>query len=141
MNIVVTTPKNQMALAAAEAQDCIDGGGGFYFRRFPEHSRPQLGPADRVFYVEDGYVRGFGVVTSVKWKGGEVCGTSGRLYSSGFYAYMEASSWKWIKPIPMKGFQGWRYFDQAVEVVGGWLDPRPTRVTSEHLQSTLCFKV
>lgn len=39
---------------------------------------------------------------------------------------MNASEWKWIKPIPMKGFQGWRYFDATcTEIIGNWLDPKP----------------
>jgi len=33
MDIIVTTPKSQMANAAQEAADCIENGGGEYFRR------------------------------------------------------------------------------------------------------------
>ena len=123
-NIVVTTPKNKMAIAEEEARNCIEAGGGFYFRTFRNTPR-HLGIGSRIFYVEDGFVRGFGVVSEVK-NGNMQCGTTGHDWGNGTHAVMQASSWKWIKPIPMKGFQGWRYFDVVdFKVVGGWLDPKP----------------
>ena len=33
-NLIVTTPKSQMELAAKEAADCLRMKGGFYFRTF-----------------------------------------------------------------------------------------------------------
>ena len=57
------------------------------------------------------------------------CEVSGKDWGDGHHAMMPANSWKWIKPLPMRGFQGWRYFEPqyvgAVEIVGGWLDPMP----------------
>lgn len=124
-DIIVTTPKNKMGLAAEEARQCIEGGGGFYFRTFRNRpTRLQIG--SRIFYVEDGFVRGFGVVSEV-FEGTMTCGTSGEDWGEGYHAIMQADSWKWIKPIPMKGFQGWRYFQtKGIKVIGGWLDPKPS---------------
>lgn len=122
-DIIVTTPKGQMGTAAEEARQCIEAGGGFYFRTF--RSRPAgLTEGSRIFYVEDGFVRGFGVVHEVK-TGGMSCGTTGRDWGEGYHAIIPAESWRWIRPIPMKGFQGWRYFHQQVEIVGGWRDKKP----------------
>ena len=125
-DIIVTTPKNRMAEAAQEAAACLKAGGGHYFRRLAGMPR-DFGPGSKVFYVEDGYIRGYGVVLSI---GGSVTGwidSVGQLLPPGNYAIMPAAEWTWIKPIPMRGFNGWRYFKLPllVEVVGGWRDPKP----------------
>ena len=125
-SILVTTPKNQMDVAAQEARECIASGGGSYFRRFTR--KPQkLSEGTRIFYVEDGYVRGFATVSEAfDSDDGMGCETTGRAWPPGFYAVMPADSWEWIQPLPFKGFQGWRYFDDSkVEIVGDWLDPKP----------------
>ena len=124
-DIIVTTPKNKMEIAEEEACQCIEAGGGFYFRTF-RNAPCHLGIGSRIFYVEDGYVRGFGVVSEIK-NGDMQCGTTGYDWGDGTHAIMQADSWKWIKPIPMKGFQGWRYFKaKGIKVVGNWLDPKPS---------------
>lgn len=128
MDIIVTTPKNKMSEAAQEAEDMKSQGGGYYFRVFPIKRYPKnLFSGDKVFYVEDGYIRGF---CEVSWRGINtsvvMCFTTGKLYPMGYLVLMKADSWKWIKPIPMKGFQGFRYAkDLDIEVVGGWKDARP----------------
>ncbi len=123
--ILVTTPKNQMGVAAQEARECIASGGGSYFRRFTRRPR-KLHEGTRIFYVEDGYVRGFATVSEVLDSDGMECETTGRVWAPGFYAVMPAHSWTWIEPLSCKGFQGWRYFDDSkVEIVGDWLDPKP----------------
>lgn len=125
MDIIVTTPKSQSKLAAEEAEELKMFGGGFYFRVF--RKRPKnLNIGDRVFYVEDGYVRGFLKVTEIIDQEINICETSGNDFGSGVRVEMDAKDWKWIKPIPMKGFQGWRYSKlETVEIIGGWLDPKP----------------
>jgi hypothetical protein len=56
----------------------------------------------------------------------------------GMYVYMDARRWYWIKPIPLRGFQGYHYVPYTrdawpifsgqahpIDIVGGWRDPRP----------------
>lgn len=122
--IIVTTPRTMMAVAAKEAQQCIDAGGGSYFRTF-RHIPKELVIGVRIFYVEDGYIRGYGVVSEII-NGNMRCGTTGRDWGEGYHVVMSADSWTWIKPIKMKGFQGWRYFnDWDIEIIGSWMDPKP----------------
>jgi hypothetical protein len=127
-DIVVTTPKSEMKNAEKEAKYCIESGDGYYFRTFKK--RPKgLEIGSKIFYIEDGYVRGFGEVGGVA-RGEMECEATDRVYGSFndqriCHAIMPACTWKWIKPIPMKGFQGFRYFDEEYEVIGGWLDPKP----------------
>jgi hypothetical protein len=125
-DIIVTTPKSEMKNAAKEAQDArLAGPDSCYFRALPTSPRGLLAGVSRIFYVEDGYVRGFGVIDTGNNGKYSHCDTTGRDWYGKCTVVTRASSWKWIKPIPMKGFQGWRYFDQPVEVVGDWLSPRP----------------
>jgi hypothetical protein len=124
-DIIVTTPKSESENSAQEAHRCIKNGGGFYFRRF-NHMPKNLSVGSKIFYVEDGYIRGYGVVSIISELNNFQCDVTGRKWKPGTYAVMPANSWKWIKPIPQKGFQGYRYFNGAeVEVVGGWLDKKP----------------
>jgi len=140
MDIIVTTPKSQMANAAQEAAEAVEAGGGLYFRRFHSTAGPQkIGRNDRIYYVENGYVRGYAVVRELRHvgPGGLRCETTRRVWAQGLYALMAADSWHWIRPIPMKGFQGFRYVHPRslgeplylaitrAEIVGGWRDPKP----------------
>lgn len=128
MDIVITTPKSQMANAAQEAADCIANGGGHYFRRFSIPG-PKVQAGDNVFYVEDGYVRGFCKVERTAALGvPKRCDTTGQWWQPGFYIFMRADSWHWIEPIYYQGFRGYQYANfrrGAVVVVGGWKSPRP----------------
>lgn len=133
-DIVVTTPKSQIATAALEAEQAkaLDGiERSFYFRNLGAHGGANLGKGSRVYYVEDGYLRGFGTVESdedVLFRDWNACDTTGRHFGKGWYVYIPADSWKWITPIPYKGFQGWRYAPdewRQLEVIGDWLDPKP----------------
>ena len=60
-DIIVTTPKSEMDNAAKEAADCIRSGGGYYFRRLPTLPK-EFGLGSKVFYVENGYIRGYAIV-------------------------------------------------------------------------------
>lgn len=113
MDIIVTSPKQFMKEAAEEAAECIREGGGHYFHhmaRIPKNLRV----GDRIWYVEDGYLRGYAIVVSVQ-EG---------------YVISDATTWIWCKPVPMKGFQGFRYLDpekakEIFQYAGNWLYPRP----------------
>lgn len=125
-DIIVTTPRSEMANAAQEAADCLSAGGGHYFRAL--HSKPSdFGPHGRIFYVEDGYIRGFATCLHVETDVKARCETTDRQWVGACAIVMLANTWHWIKPIPMKGFQGWRYFTAPadLEVVGDWKSERP----------------
>lgn len=123
-DIIVTTPKKKSHIAAEEARRCIEAGSGFYFRTF--RNKPKdLKVGTKIFYVEDGYIRGFGTVSEII-DGQMECGTTGHDWGDGYHAVMPADSWKWIKPIRMQGFQGWRYFEaKGIRIIGDWLDKKP----------------
>jgi hypothetical protein len=127
MDIIVTTPKSASADAAQEAENVKKSGGGSYYRRLGTLPK-DLQSGDKVFYVEDGFVRGYAVVHSVLKDTAFTCSTTNKTWPRGNYVVMPAVSWKWINPIEMRGFQSWRYakFKPGdITVVGNWLDPKP----------------
>jgi hypothetical protein len=120
----------------------IAGRAGETFRRFPRSQAPKVGAGDRVYYVEDGHIRGFALVSHTADKVVDmICETTLRNWPPGFYVFMDSTTWKWIEPIPMRGLQGWRKVEywcpgddtrlcldgrvHAVRILGGWRDPRP----------------
>lgn len=125
MDIIVTTPDSQVEQARAEARHAQEHG-GFYFHRFQR--RPNVVYGERVFFIEAGYVRGFALafwLQEHRKAPGYICEVSHIAHGPGFYILMAAESWKWIKPLPMKGFSGSRSFTQRFEIVGDWRAPKP----------------
>lgn len=116
-----------MRTAAEEARQCTEAGGGTYFRFFRiKFKRLQTG--SRIFYIEDGHIRGFAFVTGIIHSKQLRCDVTGKRWGEGWYAIMPADSWKWIKPIARKGFMGHQAMIQIakkVQVIGGWLDEKP----------------
>jgi len=126
MDIIVTTPKTEIENSAKEADNCKKRNGGFYFRRFPLNHSPKIKIKDKVFYCEDGYIRGFCEVSHIEKMKKNTCSTTSLKYPEGIYLMMDSTTWKWITPIPMKGFQGYRYFkDINFDIIGGWKDNKP----------------
>jgi hypothetical protein len=171
MDLLVTTPKNRIQEAAEEAERAKREG-GYYFRKFrtrPQHHRT----GERIFYVMDGFIRGYArsffvlegprkvtvrykdldpKIIWMKTRGrptqhfflhskekleGPDYLTRGILrdyyheFSEGWWVLMNVASWIWIRPFPLRGFQGWKYIRPAdvrtigTEKAGGWLDPMP----------------
>jgi hypothetical protein len=127
-DIVVTTPIKYKDVAAQEAKDCLACGGGFYFKTFFfKPKRLELG--SRVYYIDDGAIRGFGIL-SYEYTGRLQCETSGNVWgdNESYNAIIPAHTWHWVKPVVMRGFQGFRYMKQArdtVEIIGDWQKPKP----------------
>lgn len=122
-NIIVTTPKSEMENAYNEAEYCKINGGS-YFRRFT--SKPKgLEVGSKIFYVEDGFIRGFAIVSELKFIENKICDVTEKIWDSGTYAFMPAETWNWITPISMRGFQNWRYFNGDFKIIGQWLDDKP----------------
>lgn len=130
LDLLVTTPKKEMATAAQEAEDIKANGGGTYFRYLGRY-RPSENvlPGCRMYYTENGFITGYAIITRFDRKHNQRCDTTKRMWPNGWYVECNAVTWKWIEPIPYKGFQGWRYMPEhlkeKVNIVGGWQDARP----------------
>jgi hypothetical protein len=77
-------------------------------------ARPRELP-QRCYMVYDGAVRCWSPVKALMWRGeGEVRRVDGMgFWPEGWYIVREPF-YAEIEPIPMKGFQGFRYFDRSI---------------------------
>ena len=122
-DIIITMPEPIVRQVLNEPSD------RFFFYR--TGGRPRWhAVGDRVFFVFAGFVRGFGRTHSIK-KLGRTVSLDGKVFRPGWYLTIYPDSWRWTVPIPMRGFQGFRYsvlHDDQVEVVGTWRDGQPAEV-------------
>jgi len=109
MDILVTTPKSQIGNAKKEGR-WAEKNGGHWFRVFK--FKPDVDLDDRIYFVENGYIRGFGVILHAPHQSadGETCEVTGKSWGKEGYWVVEYSNWHWLDdPIAFKGFQGIRY--------------------------------
>lgn len=111
--IVVTWPKSRpLASYVAELKKAEEAGLTINFR---VANYPAVPFGARCYHVHDGYVRGW--VTTLGFEHreyGEVTDpVTGASWPSGKYI-VRKPDWHPVDPTPMKGFQGWRYFDADV---------------------------
>lgn len=121
IDAVVTTPMKLTGQAKAEAIQVRewhkeDPDSALHYHRDYKF-KPFVEKGDRVYYVEDYYIRGYCIVDYVFEK------------SMGVWRVkMDARSWTWIYPIPMTGFQGIRKFKLSRDLIteiGDWEVPMP----------------
>lgn len=116
MDILVTTPKSEIDNSRREGE-AVETEGGFWFRIF--RFKPKVEPGDRIYFVEDGLIRGYGIIFNVYQSAGqETCDFTGRVWGSEFGDWVVCyKDWHWLKdPVPFKGFQGIRYIDRLPEI-------------------------
>lgn len=114
MNIVVTIPKNRQAEIEEEERQLqarLDAGeeGLSYFWSLSRRPK-DLREGDRVYFIWDGAMRAFHHVTG--FDEDMRCETTGRQYR-GCCVMLDPRIHE-IVPIPMKGFQGYRYYTAPV---------------------------
>jgi len=107
MDILVTTPKTAHELAAKEAKFVEQNPDAYWFRTIKGKPNVQVG--DRVYYVDNGQITGCGIVFDIEY-GTLQCEATEKVYKG-----THLKQRKWIplsKPVPFKGFQGFRYVDR-----------------------------
>lgn len=112
-DIIVTWPKvKPLDDYVAELQSAAENRLEINFRV----PHPPLKRPHRCYIVHSNYVRGWNVVIDVVWRGeGEVARVGSDAFAgfwpAGYYIVRDPE-WHPVKPIEMRGFQGWRYFDR-----------------------------
>ena len=111
MDILITTPKTEIENARKEGKYVEDG--GYWFRVFK--FRPQVEERDKIFFVENGQITGYGIIFQIVQKDQEECEATRRIWGKedekNWFVYYK--NWHWLKnPIPFKGFQGIRYISR-----------------------------
>lgn len=66
----------------------------------------------RVYIVHDGFVRGYHELKFVIYRDDhEVLSTEGKGYWPAGWYLVRNPEWNEVDPVPMRGFQGWRYYE------------------------------
>jgi len=113
MDILVTTPKSAHKLAAEEAKFVGGNPDAYWFRTLRGKPNVQIG--DKVYYVDNGEIRGYGIVFDIE-SGEMECEATGKIYRG---THLKQREWRWLKhPIPFRGFQGFRYVNRILELRG-----------------------
>lgn len=68
-------------------------------------------PGDRCYICHDGFVKGWMKISSIGNKDGFECTTTGKNWDKGCYVSRTGKFHYLQNPIPMKGFMGYRKFD------------------------------
>ena len=104
MNILVTTPKSAHELAAKEAEFVANNPDAYWFRTIK--GKPNVKIGDRVYYVDNGQITGYGIIFDVEY-GKLQCEATGKIYEG---THLKQRKWVPLqKPVPFSGFQGFRY--------------------------------
>ena len=113
-DIVVTWPKSRtLDSYLEELERAVDLGLEINFRvsSFPKQK------VDRCFVVHDGAVRGWNRILRLEWiadkKVSRVRNDSWAGFWPAGYYIVRDPEWHSIEPVPMKGFQGWRYYGDS----------------------------
>jgi hypothetical protein len=103
LSIVVTIPKNRINQVEAEEADVarrMEAGEKDIIYWWSIPTEP-VNRVERIYFVWDGAVRAWHEIIEIN-------------HENGVRVYMKPEIHTLKDPIPMKGFQGWRYFEVAV---------------------------
>jgi hypothetical protein len=115
MDILVTTPRSEIDNSRKEGE-AVEKDGGYWFRTF--RFRPKVDVGDGIFFVEDGLVKGYGVIFEVsRLSEAAECDFTGRNWGNAGGFIVKYRDWRWLnKPVRFSGFQGIRYIDRLPEL-------------------------
>jgi hypothetical protein len=97
-------------------------------------NNPNIRNGDKIFFVEDGQVRGYGTIFDLyMFDDAELCEIIGGPWGKAGDWVVCYNDWHWLeKPVQMKGFQGFRYVSRMPDDVQKKLTrPSSTKVPPE----------
>lgn len=116
-DVIVTWPQTKaLSTYLQELEHAVELGLEINFR---VPAPPKLDSVERCYIVHSGYVRGWNPIRSITKRGErEVARVVSDAFSgwwpAGWYIVRDPA-WHPIEPlIPMRGFQGWRYFERPL---------------------------
>lgn len=112
MDIIVTTPKSEIENCKKEAEALANHPDAYYFRMFK--NKPNVNPGDKIFFVENGIITGYGVIFEISQSDTEEhCEITDRYWGKKGYWMIKYRDWTWLdKIIHYRGFQGYRYIEK-----------------------------
>jgi hypothetical protein len=107
MDIVITIPKNIKWEEYEKELEAVKD--GKEVMNFKVNAFPSTFIGNRCYVVHDGFIKGWMEIVGLSNKD-FVCSTTGTEWKGKFIE--RSGPFTYIEPIPMKGFQGFRYFKQ-----------------------------
>lgn len=108
-DIIVTIPKTKIKEVALKAVECFKAKGRIEFtREYPLGKAPPVSQGDKIFVVEDGFIRGYFVVLSVRDESHPIIGTKD-TFDEKTIVVLDIHSWNTVEPIAMIGFPNFKY--------------------------------
>jgi len=108
LDVIVTTPKSEHEVAREEAEAVKNDPEAYWFRTLRGHPNVQVG--DRVYYVDNGVITGYGVVFGIthgdEWDDSHERNWRGTNLKQRVWVSLKVS-------IPYRGFQGFRYVNHV----------------------------
>lgn len=111
-DIIVTWPKSRpLASYLTELRKAKESNQVINFR---VHRLPKIPLGSRCYRVHNGNVHGYTNIIDFKYRSIDVVSdpVTGGFWPEGNYIVCDPE-WHSIDPIPMAGFQGWKYFKEA----------------------------
>jgi hypothetical protein len=74
---------------------------------------------DKCFVIQNGFIRGYHIISKLDYVHSFVCSTTGKKWGAGYYIIRKGKFYELNQPVPMKGFQGFRYinFDDTLSII------------------------
>lgn len=113
MDLVITWPKRRSLQSYLAELDKAERYGQLI--NFRLGSKPKLEQFERCYMVHDGAIRGWNEVIAVEYKPADTVRDpfTGGYWPGGTYI-VRHPFWHPVDPIPMKGFQGYRYYVREI---------------------------
>lgn len=109
-SIVVTWPKKRSLESYLSELRTAEAQGKVIHFRVPSY--PTIPYGGRCYMVHDGFVRGYLITLGFSNGTGVIDPITGEIWPFGKYV-VRNPHWNPVDPVPMKGFQGWRYYDET----------------------------
>jgi len=104
-DIMVTLPKSNSWDEYSKELDVVKDGSEVM--NYKVRTFPKTGVGSKCYIVHDGFVKGWMEIVGMSEED-FTCSTTGRVWEGKFI--QRSGPFHYIEPIPMKGFQGFRYF-------------------------------
>ena len=112
MNIVVTVPKSEIKNIADEDQHIADNPGAWMQYWSLKHIPQKLKEGERVYFIENGYIKYYHIYLG--WVRDFTCEVTNRFWP-GINLQLQYPEVPLQNPIPMRGFQNFRYLEETYE--------------------------
>jgi hypothetical protein len=109
-DIVITLPRTEaFEKWLRECEAVADDPDVEMLFRVPTRPLRAVPGESRCYVTWRGFIRGYHVISSIKYRKGFICSTTGKEWPTGIYIGRKGRFHK-VPPMRHPGFQGWRYF-------------------------------